>query len=615
MKTLICPTCNCSLVRLGIEPDKAATYSHNGEKLYFCCQGCADLFITSTDPQKYLDEIKNLTVCPTCLAEKPPEMAVKLEIAGHEAYFCRCPDCHQSFRKKPDFYIRRLEGKVLNEGIVLDHEGLSVRPETETTIEIGGDEVIADKGKSKYDYDLIIVGGGSAAVSASIRADELGLNTLIVNKGLPFGGTCVNVGCVPSKHLIRAAESIHCGSNSPFEGIQPNKPTWDYKKIIQQKKKIVGDMQQKKYLNVVDRLEHVTIEEGFAEFVEANSIQVNGNKYQAEKFIIATGATTKIPPVNGLNEVDYLNHTSIFDLEELPESLTILGGGYIASEIAQAYHRFGSQISIIQRSNHILSSQTSDVSEELEKHFQNEGIKVNTGINLERVYRDGNLITVEGKKGSENVTFQSTHILVATGIKPNTYNMGLEKIGVELEKGGHVKVNEILQSSLPNILAVGDCINTPPYVYTAALEGSIAVENAFYGTTKQVDYTALPWVIFTDPQVAGVGMDEKEAEALNIPYDVSTIPLSEVPRSIAALNTKGFIKLIRNPETDKLIGARIVATEGGELAMELSLAIKYGIPVKELSSSFHPFLTLSEGIKLAAITFKKDVAALSCCAS
>ncbi|MCH7515142.1 MAG: mercury(II) reductase [Bacteroidetes bacterium] len=470
-------------------------------------------------------------------------------------------------------------------------------------------------GKSKNDYDLIIIGGGSAAVSASIKADELGLKTLIVNKGLPFGGTCVNVGCVPSKYLIRAAESIHWGSNSPFEGIQPNKPTWDYKKIIQQKKKIVGDMQQKKYLNVVDRLEHVTIEEGFAEFVEANSIQVNGNKYQAENFIIATGATTRIPSVNGLNEVDYLNHTSIFDLEELPESLTILGGGYIASEIAQAYHRFGSKVSIIQRSNHILSSLTPDISEELEKHFQNEGIEVHTGINLERVYRNGDSITVEGKKGSENITFQSSHILVATGIKPNTQNMGLEKIGVELEKGGYVNVNELLETSISHIFAVGDCIHTPPYVYTAALEGSVAVENAFYGTTKKVDYTALPWVIFTDPQIAGAGIDEKEAETQNIPYEVSTLPLSEVPRSIAALNTKGFIKLIRNSETDKLIGARIVAPEGGELAMELSLAIKYGIPVKELSSSFHPFLTLSEGIKLAAITFKKDVAALSCCAS
>jgi len=615
MKTLICPTCSCSLVRLGIEPDKAASYYHNDEKLYFCCQGCVDLF--SSDPQKYLSEIEYFIVCPTCLAEKPQELAVKLEIGGQEVHFCRCPHCHEAFKKKPDFYTRRMEGRIPNEGVVLDCEGNCTRPETDTTIETGGYEVseIADKGKPKYDYDLIIVGGGSAAVSASIRANELGLKTLIVNKGLPFGGTCVNVGCVPSKHLIRAAESIHCGSNSPFEGIQPSKPSWDYKKIIQQKKKIVRDMQQKKYLDVVDRLEHVTTEEGFAEFVDANSLQVNGNKYRAEKFIIATGATTRIPPVNGLNEVDYLNHTSIFDLEELPESLIILGGGYIALEIAQSYHRFGSQISIIQRSNLILSSQTSDVSEELEKNFQNEGIKVNTGINLERVYRDGNLITVEGKKDSENVTFKSTHILVATGIKPNTYNMGLEEIGVELENGGHVKVNKILQSSLPHIFAVGDCINTPPYVYTAALEGSIAVENAFYGTTKQIDYTAVPWVIFTDPQVAGVGLDEKEAEALSIPYEVSIIPLSEVPRSIAALNTKGFIKLIRNPETDKLIGARIVATEGGELAMELSLAIKYGIPVKELASSFHPFLTLSEGIKLAAITFKKDVAALSCCAS
>jgi len=583
MKTLICPTCNCSLVRLGITPDKAATYSHNGEKYYFCCQGCADIFSTSTDPQKYLDEIEDFIVCPVCLAEKTSQFVVKLEVAGQEVDFCRCPHCHQVFRKKPDFYIRRLEGRVLNEGIVLDHEGFGVRPETETTIELGGDEVIT--GKGKYDYDLIIVGGGSAAVSASIRANEFGLKTLIVNKGLPFGGTCVNVGCVPSKYLIRAAESIHRGSNSPFEGIQPNKPTWDYKKIIQQKREVVGDMQQKKYLNVVDGLEHVTIEEGYAEFVDASNLHVNGKKYQAEKFIIATGASTRRPPVNGLTEVYHLNHTSLFDLEELPESLTILGGGYIASEIAQAYNRFGSKISIIQRSSHILSSLTSDISEELEKQFQNEGIEVNTGINLERVYNDGDSIRVEGKKGSENVTFQSTHILVATGIKPNTENIGLEKIGVELEKGGYVKVNGILQSSLPHIFAVGDCIHTPPYVYTAALEASVSVENAFYGTTKKVDYTALPWVIFTDPQVAGTGIDEKEAETLNVPYEVSTIQLSEVPRSVAALDTRGFIKLIRNTETDKLIGARIVAPEVGSSIMRI-----FGLCIKALAISSRLFI-------------------------
>ena len=542
---------------------------------------------------------------------------VKLEITG-----MTCDHCATSIEKKfhdkdgiVDKSVSYLDGKgefTFDPGKISKEEIISTINQT-GNYKVKGE--IGNNGSASNHFDLIIIGGGSAAFAAAIKANELDLTTLMINDGLPIGGTCVNVGCVPSKHLIRAAESIHKASHSPFGGIQPNRPDWDYKKIIQQKKELVAEMQKKKYLNIVDGLEQLKMEKGFAGFVNANTIRVNEMEYTAEKFIIAAGATTYIPEIEGLNDVNYLTNVTIFDMEELPESLTILGGGYIALEIAQAYHRFGSKVNIVQRSDHILSAQTPDISDELQKHFQNEDIEVNTGVDLERVYREGNKIITEGTKGSENVTFQSTHILVATGIKPNTENMGLEKIGIELGKDGHIIVNEMQQTSLPHIYAAGDCTNTPAFVYTAAYEGKIAVAEAFNEANNKADYSSLPWVVFTDPLVAGAGIDEQEAETKGIPYETSVIPLSEVPRAAAALDTRGFIKLIRNPETDKLLGARIVAPEGGELAMQTSLAIKYGITVTELAESFHPYLTLSEGIKLAAITFRKDVAELSCCAS
>ncbi len=464
-------------------------------------------------------------------------------------------------------------------------------------------------------YDLIIIGGGSAAFSAAIQADELGLTTLMVNGGLPIGGTCVNVGCLPSKYLIRAAESIHKGSFSPFDGIIPNKPDLDYKKIIQQKKNLVAQLQKKKYLDIVGNLNNVKIVEGWAKFTGEKTIDVNGESYNALKFILATGTTTNIPDFDGLKEVNYLTNVSIFDLEELPESLIVLGAGYIALEIAQAYSRFGTKVQIVHRSERIFRTQMPDITDELHKHLADDGIDIQLNNSIQKISKSDNGIVVEAVQNGQTKTYEATHILVATGTKPNTKGFGLEEIGVDLGSKGHIKVNSKQETNLPHIYAVGDCTDTPAFVYTAAYEGKIAVQNAFSGKGIDADYTGLPWVVFTDPQVSGAGMDENDAELAGIPYETSVIPLSEVPRSQAALDTRGFIKLIRNPETDKLIGARIVAPEGGELAMQTSLAIKYGITVEELANSFHPYLTLSEGVKLAAITFHKDVAELSCCVS
>lgn len=463
----------------------------------------------------------------------------------------------------------------------------------------------------KSQYDLIIIGGGSAAFSASTTAADMGLSVLMVNAGLDIGGTCVNVGCVPSKHLIRTAEQIHRAQHSPFKGVSSATPDFDFKTIIQQKKELVATLQKKKYLDVVDGLDGITILEGWAKFVDAHTIAVDGKQYKGMKFLLATGATTKVPEIKGLNNVGYLTNVSLFDMEEQPEHIIVLGASYIALEIAQAYNRFGTKVTILHRSERILRSQAADITEDLTEHFRNEGINIRTNVKISEFTKEGNTIKAHTNEG----IVEASHILVATGIKANTFSMGIENTGVERENSGHIKVSSKQETNISHIYAAGDCTNTPAFVYTAAKEGKIATLNAFKNTGDEVDYTGLPWVVFTDPQVAGAGMDEQEAEKAGIPYETSVMPLTDIPRAQAALDTRGFIKLIKNSETDKLIGGRIIAPEGGELAMQISLAIKAGMTIQDLADMFYPYLTLSEGVKLAAITFNKDISELSCCAS
>ncbi|MGC8802219.1 MAG: mercury(II) reductase [Bacteroidales bacterium] len=467
-------------------------------------------------------------------------------------------------------------------------------------------------------FDLIIIGGGSAAFSAAIKAESLGLSTLMVNGGLDFGGTCVNVGCVPSKNLIRAAEAAYHATHSNFAGIKTKGVDIDFTQIIRDKKKLVATLQEKKYMDVVRDFENLKMITGWAEFLDEKTIVVDRKEeYTALKFIIATGATTNIPTIEGLNEIGYLTHVSLFDLEEKPESLTIMGAGYIGLEIAMAYNRLGVKVRIIEFTDRVLRTQTPDISEALETQMRKEGIEILPNFRAVKFEKKGNETIIHCKcpDGSFTQIVEKGKVVVATGTKPNTQKLGLQNIGLELDKTGHIVVNKKMETNIPNIYAAGDVTNTPAYVYTAAMEGKVAVENAFTGANIEVDYSSLPWVVFTDPQVAGAGLDEVQAETQNIPFEVSKIELKDVPRAIAANDTRGFIKLIRNTETDKLIGARVVAPEGGELIQQLSMAIKYGITVKDLAESLYPYLTLGEGIKLAAIAFGKDVSKLSCCAS
>jgi mercuric reductase len=469
-------------------------------------------------------------------------------------------------------------------------------------------------------YDLVVVGGGSAAFAAALKASELGHRALIINDGpaaggLPIGGTCVNVGCVPSKALIRAAEAHHTASDHPFDGITSESEVTDFGAVTDQVQALVDDLQEHKYLDIVDGDPNVTIREGRARLVGEHTIEVDGETVTGRRLLLATGARTFVPDIPGLEETGYLTNEEIYKLDERPDHLIVLGGGYIALENAQAFARLGSEVTLLQRSGQILSREDEDVAEALTGYLREDGLTVHTNTDVQAVQRANGTVQVEAEIDGARGMITGTDVLVATGLRANTEDLGLEALGIETSGRGFLEVDDTLQTAAPSIYGAGDVIGAPAFVYTAAREGQLAAENALKGTSYDRHATPLPWVIFTDPQVAGVGFGEREAARQGMTVDVSKLPLDQVPRAQAARDTRGFIKLLREQDTDRLVGARIVAPEGSELLMEVSLAIQQGLTVEALTALLHPYLTLSEGVKLAALGFDRDVSTLSCCAT
>jgi len=460
------------------------------------------------------------------------------------------------------------------------------------------------------------VGGGGAAFAAALKASGLGARATIINDGLPMGGTCVNVGCVPSKTLLRAAETLHRAQSSrAFAGIETSGRLADFGAVMRQKRELVEALRQAKYADVIGDDPNIKFAHGRGRLIDARTVEVNGERLVGDAVLLCTGARPAVPEIPGLSNVPFLTNESAFELTEMPESLIVLGGRYIALECAQIFSRLGSRVTVLQRSARILPTESPALTDELTAHLKAEGLGIVTGTAIQRVFTEGAGIAVEAVVNGKREIFRARRLLVATGRTPNSDGLGLEKAGVKVDAQGFISADVHLATTVTDIYAAGDVIGEPMFVYTAAYEGALAAENALAGTSRQRDYTALPWVVFTDPQVAGVGLDLTEAEAAGRDAEASTLPLSQVPRAIAARDTRGFIQLIRDRKTDGLLGARILAPEGGELLMEAALAIRHGITVGELKTAFHPYLTLSEGIKLAALSFGKDVKKLSCCAA
>jgi len=474
----------------------------------------------------------------------------------------------------------------------------------------------AEESTKSLDH-LVILGGGGAAFSAALTASGFGAKVTIINHGLPMGGTCVNVGCVPSKTLLRAAESLHrAATPSPFAGVSTTGSLVDFAALMRQKKALVEELREAKYAGVIADNPLIHFIDGFGVLTETG-VRVGSDVISGDAILVATGTSPWVPPIPGLDSVAWLTNETLFELTELPESLTIVGGRYIALECAQMFARLGSRVTVLQRSDRILPTESTRVTDELTRHLEAEGVTILTGVTVSSVAPgDDGSIDVSIDVGNNDAHVLTTsHLLLATGRAPNTTGIGLEDVGVDRDDKGFVVVDETMRTTRPGVFAAGDVAGEPSFVYTASYEGALAAENAVRGSTRGADYTALPWVVFTDPQVAGIGFDAAQAAAAGLNAESSVCPLSSVPRSIAARDTRGFIELIRNVDTDVLLGARIVAPEGSELLMEMALALKFNATAMELAKSFHAYLTLSEGIKLAALSFGKDISKLSCCAT
>lgn len=470
------------------------------------------------------------------------------------------------------------------------------------------------EGKGDAHYDLLVIGGGSAGFAAAIRAAEEGARVLIVNKG-PIGGTCVNVGCVPSKALIRALEAYHRAGEHRYAGVHTVPAALHWHRVVAHKDQLVDALRQAKYADVLAAYPQITYLEGQARLVGGTRVEVNGTTYTPSKVIVATGASPWAPPIPGLAEAGYLTSTTAMALRALPRSLIVLGANAVGLELAQVFARAGVAVTVIELLERIAPFEDETISAELARHLSEEGLTLVTGANTQRVERnvDGYRLWVRLQDGTE-ATFEAEQLLVATGRRPNTAGLGLEAAGVEVDRRGAIQVNEYAQTTNPDIFAAGDCATLPQFVYVAAHSGTVAAENALLGPHRPLDLEALPRVTFTDPQVASAGLTEQQARDQGYDVRVSVLSLEHVPKALAARDTRGVIKLVADGASDRLLGAHIVAPDASEVIQIAVLAMKANISVTQLAQMLFPYLTLAEGLKLAAQTFEKDVAKLSCCA-
>ncbi len=465
------------------------------------------------------------------------------------------------------------------------------------------------------EFDFLVVGGGSAGFAAAIQAADLGARVAMV-EGATLGGTCVNVGCVPSKTLIRAAEAHHRRVHHGFRGIPTTDGQPDWPTVRAQKDALVAELRQTKYWSVLQAYLSITLFQERATFVSGREVRLaSGRTLTAGKIVVTTGSSPWAAPIPGLADAGYLDSASAMALERLPQSLVVIGGSAVGLELAQMFARLGVRVTVLEALPRVVPAEDADIGNGLADYLRSEGLDVHTDVRVDRVTRGSDGYEVHYHVGSAARIARAEQLLVATGRRANTAGFGLDTIGVTLGTKGEIVVDEFLQTTNPSVYAAGDVIGEPMFVYVAAYAGALAAENALTGNERRYDLSALAKVTFTDPAISSVGLTENEARAQGIEPLVSKLPLEHVPRALAAHDTRGFIKLVADAATKKIIGAHILAAEAGEMVTEPALAIKFGLTIEDLTSTFHPYLTLSEGVKLAAQTFTKDVAKLSCCAA
>lgn len=470
-------------------------------------------------------------------------------------------------------------------------------------------------------FDLAVIGSGGGAFAAAIHATTQGKSVVMIERGT-FGGTCVNTGCVPSKALIAAAEARHVAADASarFPGITTTAAPVDMAALISGKQDLVESLRGEKYLDVAEAYGW-QVRRGDAAFAgtpDAPLLEVSApdgtvEAIEAAHYLVATGARAWTPSIAGLDEVDYLTSTSAMELTDVPQSLLVLGGGYVALEQAQLFARLGSQVTLLVRSR-LASKEEPEVSKALQEVFADEGIRVVRRATPTHVARDagtGQVVITAAVSGGEQ-EFRADQVLVALGRRPVTDGLNLEQVEVKTGEAGEIVVTDQLQSSNPRIWAAGDVTGHPEFVYVAAHHGTLVAENAFAAADRSVDYTRLPRVTFTSPAIGAVGMTEEQVIAAGIRCDCRVLPLDYVPRALVNRDTRGFIKMVANADTGEILGLTAVAKDAGELAAAgVHILAK---TTAEVADAWAPYLTMTEGIRIVAKAFTTDVSKLSCCA-
>ena len=466
-------------------------------------------------------------------------------------------------------------------------------------------------GNGKGGYDLAVIGAGSAGFSAAITAAEQGAQVALIGHGT-IGGTCVNTGCVPSKTMIRAAETLHkAKSASRFRGIEAHAKVTDWRAVMAEKKALVEGLRQAKYVDLLPAYNSIAYLEGRARLADGG-VSINGEAIKAGKVIITTGSSPSLPPIDGLADIAYLTSTTALELDYLPASMIVIGGGVIGCELGQMFARMGTKVTILCRSK-LLPHAEPEISDALTSYLKAEGIDIVCGAVYKSI-RKSAAICLGYEHNGKHHDLTADEVLVATGRRANSAGFGLEEMGVELRPNGGVKVDDQMRTTRKGVYAAGDVTGRDMFVYMAAYGAKIAAQNALNGDNRRYDSTAMPEVVFTDPQVAMVGMTEAAAKAQGLAVRISVLSLDHVPRALAARDTRGLIKLVAAANSKRLLGAHILAPEGADAVQTAALAIKHGMTVDELGAMVFPYLTTVEGLKLAALAFDKNVAKLSCCA-
>ena len=453
-----------------------------------------------------------------------------------------------------------------------------------------------------YDFDMGILGGGAAGLTIASGAAQLGAKTLLVEKENVLGGDCLHYGCVPSKTLIKTAHVYHLMKNANAFGLPKVEvlPV-DYKDVVNRIQSVIGTIQkhdsEERFCSLGARVEF-----GEATFTDEHTIRLNGSIHSAKNWVIATGSSPGIPPIEGLGKVPFITNKEVFSLDHLPKSIIILGAGPIAIEMAQAFCRLGSKVTVVQRSDQILSKEDKDVADGVMNVLSSEGVTFHLSASVlhTKKFDQEKEVVIKSGNGKET-SLKAEMILVAMGRKPNTEGLGLEECGVEFDRKG-ITVDNRMRTTQKHIYAAGDITGAYQFTHAAGYEGGIVISNAVFHLPRKADYTFLPWCTYTDPELASIGMNEKRARAAGIDYSVWTEDFRDNDRSLAEGEKVGKIKMILDG-SEKPVGIQILGPQAGELLGEWVAVLNGKVKLSTLASAVHPYPTLGEINKRVAGTY------------